>query len=174
MRKSLLILLLGVLALLIPGTVLRTVFPELVAPNLMIVLLVWLAFHEISPGGAVLAFLLGLELDFCSGMLLGPWAGAYVIVFGLLVLCSRRIFIESAAVVFLSAFSASLLSALLYHVMLVLVYGAARLELSALSTAVIEAGLSAFLAPLLFHLARRSSPRQESEGGVRRVQILRG
>lgn len=173
MRRRLLILVLGVLALLISGTAFRSMAPQLVAPNLMALLLVWVAFHDVSSSGALLAFLLGLELDFSSGMLLGPWAGAYVIIFGLLVLGSRRIFIESGLVVCLAVFSAVLLSTLLYHVTLVLVYGTARFELGVVSTALIEAGLSAALAPLLFYAARRAAPRREIEGAARRVQLLR-
>ena len=171
MRKAAFILLLGVLALLIPGTVLRTVFPQLVAPNLLAVLLVWVAFHEVSALGALLAFLLGLELDFCSGTLLGPWAGAYAAVFGLLVLSSKRIFIESPSVVFIAVFAAVLLSSGIYHVMLVLIYGAARLEVfGALTTALLEAGASAILAPILFHFVPRRSP---PENGLYR-HTLRG
>ena len=174
MRKFLLILLLGVLALLIPGTVFRTVFPQLTAPNLLVVLLVYLAFYEASAVGALLAFLLGLQLDFCSGTLLGPWAGSYVIVFALLVLCSRRIFIESGLVVCLAVGIAALMTAFAYHVMLVLVYGMARVESAAISTALVEAGLSALLAPFLFFAVRWALPRQDLDSGMRRTQMLRG
>lgn len=160
MRSAFTILLLGVLALLIPSTVFRTTLPQAVAPNLLVILLVWVAFQRATAAGALLSFLLGLELDFCSGILLGPWAGAYVAVFGLLVLCSRRIFIESALVVFLAVFAAALVSAALYQIMLVLVYGSARLELAAaLRTGVLEAAMSAAPAPLLFRLIGRGGGR---------------
>ena len=57
--------------------------------------LVYLAFYEVSTFGAALAFLLGLQLDVSSAKLLGPWAGSFVLVYGFLGPLSQRIFIDT-------------------------------------------------------------------------------
>ena len=106
-RKMVLVLVLGLLAMLIPGTLIKSLAPSLAAPNLLLILMVYLSFYDGEPGDALLAFLLGLELDLDSLDLLGPWAGAYVLVFGVLVLLSQRIFIESAVVVLVTVFCAA-------------------------------------------------------------------
>ena len=62
-RRSVLVLILGLIAIFIQGTVLREVGPSWVVPNLLVILVVFLGFFEASFRGATLAFLLGLELD---------------------------------------------------------------------------------------------------------------
>ncbi|NLF25230.1 MAG: rod shape-determining protein MreD [Deltaproteobacteria bacterium] len=155
MRKGILVLLLGLLALLIPGTLIKSVNPALIVPNFLLILLVFLAFYRGEPGDAVLAFLLGLEQDLGSLNLLGPWAGAYIVVFGVLALLSRRIFIESRLVIFVTVYAATLAADFLYLGMLALVYEAEVVSSASLSTALWEGFLSALFAPLLFPLLRR-------------------
>ncbi len=172
MRKFAVILLLGALALIIPGTVLRTLAPDIITPNFIVALLVFVAFYENNPLGALSAFCLGLEMDICSGVLLGPWAASFIVVFSLLVACSRRIFIQSGLVVFLSVGLATVLSTLLFYLMLLFVYGRFSFGSDAIGTLLIEAALSAVLGPMLFSGFKRVVPGHLVERGVRGVQVL--
>jgi rod shape-determining protein MreD len=91
-------LLLGVLSLLIQGVLLHLGLPEYLVPQLVVLLVVFLAFYEASVAGSFLAFVLGLLLDLSSAEALGPWAGACVTVFGIFALLSQRLFIDSPLV----------------------------------------------------------------------------
>jgi rod shape-determining protein MreD len=166
-RKLFLILALGVVALLIPGTVLKSINPALVAPNFILILLVYLAFYEGRPSDAFLAFLLGLELDLGSLTLLGPWAGSYVIVFAVLVVFSQRIYIESRLVVFIVVFLAVVVGDFLYLGLLSLVYSARPMNGGALVTVLLEGVFSAFFGALLFPPLGRLLGRPEREGAPR-------
>ena len=173
-RKFTLILLLGLIALLIPGTIFKTLLPQFIAPNLLVILLVYLAFYEGNALGAVVAFCLGLQLDLCSGLLIGPWGGGYVAVFCFLVLCSQRIFIESPLVVSIACGCASFLTAGLYQAMLIFVYGEGRFAGEVVRTALMEAGFTAVVAPFFFYCLHRLPLGFElRQDGGRRVQVMR-
>lgn len=113
-RRILLTLVFGLLSILIQGTLIKALFPGAVVPGLLLVLVVFLAFYETSVLGVLLAFLLGIEYDLCSGLVIGPWAGAFVVVFGVVASLSQRIFVESPAAVMVTVFLSSLLSNLVY------------------------------------------------------------
>lgn len=113
-RVTIITLLLGLVSVLVQGTLLKALFPAMVVPGLALVLVVFLAFHQTSIFGAFLAFLLGLELDLCSGLLLGPWSGAFVATYGIVALLSPRIFVESPAAVMVTVFVSSIISNLAY------------------------------------------------------------
>ncbi len=94
-QKIILVVILGVLSIFLQGTFLRSLLPSPYVPNIVIVIVVFLAFHEVSYLGVVLAFILGLLLDLSSATLLGPWAGAFTALFAILGSLSRRVFVES-------------------------------------------------------------------------------
>jgi cell shape-determining protein MreD len=73
-------------------------------PQGLLVCVVFLGFYECSIGGAVCTFLLGLLLDMSSGIILGPWAGAYTISYFVLVIISQRLFVESIMVAITTVF----------------------------------------------------------------------
>lgn len=172
MKKSSFILFLGMLAILIPGTILKMIAPGMVVPNLLAVVLVYLAFYEPNVRGAILAFALGFELDLCSGVLLGPWAGAYVLVFALLVLSSQRVFIESAFVIVIGVFIASFLTVSLHHLILALVHDEINYEWSILFDTILEAALGAIIAPFLFYFFRRKIA-NKTLVGISKYQIVK-
>jgi len=100
--------------LLLQTTVLRFVLPDLFVPNLLVILVVYLSFYRATPFAAVLAFILGLVLDFSSGLVLGPWAASFVIVFCILAILSDRIFVESKLAALLMVFLAAIAADVLY------------------------------------------------------------
>lgn len=108
MKQACLVLLCGLTAALMQGALLYIGLPSFLLPQLVLILVVYLGFHEVSFLGACSAFALGLLMDFASAVLVGPWAGAFVAVYGALSVGSQRLFVESAIVMIVTAFCASL------------------------------------------------------------------
>ena len=95
MKKFVGLSLLGIVCCALQGSLLHIGLPVSLVPQLVVVLVVSLAFSEVSVFGCVMTFVLGLLMDFSSAMLVGPWAGALVVVYGVLAVLSHRLFIES-------------------------------------------------------------------------------
>jgi rod shape-determining protein MreD len=72
--------------------------PAWLMPQGLLVCAVFLAFYEFSVRAACAAFCIGLLLDMSSAVLLGPWAGAYVLVYLCVAFLSQRLFVESRVV----------------------------------------------------------------------------
>ena len=96
---------LGLVAIFLQGTLLRTILPDFLVPNLVLSITIFLAFYDNSPFGAVLVFLLGIEFDLYSGnpILIGPTAGSLVLIYGALSSISQRIYVESGFAVLVIA-----------------------------------------------------------------------
>lgn len=99
------------------GTLLKQLFPLGAGPDLVLTLVVFIAFFQASMRGAALVFILGLLVDLSSATIIGPRAGAYIFVFGFLSSLSQRLFIESSFAVLGSTFAASLVAQFVYVVM---------------------------------------------------------
>lgn len=168
-RRPLLVLLFGLIFVLLQGMFRHLVGEGVPVPNLVLLLVVFLALHEGSLAGAVLAFLLGLELDLASGVLVGPWAGACVASFGVLASVSQRIFIDSRFVAVLAAFACSIISSVLY-LFVVFEFKPAVFTLAPFS--LLEAMLNAALAPLCFGLFRVVLVRRERIGAAGRLRSV--
>lgn len=101
--RSLCVLAIGLLLVIAQSLLHRVGIPEWLLPQGLIACVVYLAFFESSVAGALLAFACGLLLDLTTATVLGPWAGAYVLVYALLSFMSPRLFVESAVVTMLVA-----------------------------------------------------------------------
>jgi rod shape-determining protein MreD len=117
MKRFLLILVLGLIGTLFQGALMRVGLPPFLVPQFLLLLVVFLAFSEVSVFGCMMAFVLGLLMDFSSAMLVGPWGGAFVAVYGFLAVLSHRLLIESTIaamiITFVSVVGASLIFSLL-------------------------------------------------------------
>ena len=71
---------------------LKLVSPNIIVPNFILIMVICLGFNLVTPGAATLAFSLGLVFDLYSGVLLGPWAGTFVLVYVILSLLSQRLY----------------------------------------------------------------------------------
>jgi rod shape-determining protein MreD len=148
-----LILALGLIGIFLQGAVLAGIIPSrFFIPNLLLTLVVFLGFYEVSVLGAVLSFLLGLELDIFSGNLVGPWAGAFTVIFGFLALFAQRVFVESGFAVMLVIFVTSLASQL---VLVVFIYEFRPIGGMGFILAFGEAFVTALVSYPLFSLYRR-------------------
>ena len=157
-KRCILVLLLGLLAIFVQSTLLKAILPQMVIPNFLLILLVFLAFYETSLAGVITAFLLGLEFDLHGGILLGPWAGSFVAVYCALASLSQRIFVDSALAAFTVVLFSSFLSSFIF---VVLVFEFQPVQLGLMYTAFIEALLNGFLAPPLMALLRKYMTRRE-------------
>ena len=84
--------------------------PAWATPQGLLVCVVFLAFYEFSIAGVFLAFVLGLLLDMSSGIALGPWAGAYTLIYAVFAFLSQRLFVESRVVAMVVVAGATLLA----------------------------------------------------------------
>jgi rod shape-determining protein MreD len=169
-NKTIIVLILGLVAVFIQGTLLKSIVPETVIPDLSLILVVYLAFYDSTALGAVLSFLLGLEFDLFSEVLIGPRAGSYVVVYGILASLSQRIFVESPFAAFVSVFMSSLLNSVVY---LLLISGFKTTDPHIISVSLVEGVITAFLGPFFLRflkmlLYKRS---QSLTGGFKAVQV---
>ncbi len=160
MTRALLFCVLGLAAVLIQGVLLRFGLPDALLPQLVLIIVIYLGFNEISVLGTFVAFVLGLFLDFSSALLLGPWAGAFVTVYGAMAVLSSRLFIESPLVAAVIALLASVGANVIY---MLLGYEYRTLAWEDLSRIIGQALCTAILAPVVLgvlarRLKRRTSP----------------
>ncbi|MDZ4784536.1 MAG: rod shape-determining protein MreD [bacterium] len=86
----------GLIGLIIQGSILKVILPFGAIPNLILILVVYLGFFRQKNDAALFAFFLGLEYDlFGSHLLLGPNASAAVLVYFLVTSFSKRLFVDS-------------------------------------------------------------------------------
>lgn len=120
-------------------------------PQVIVILLVYLAFdfREVSDFG--LAFFIGLSLDFLSGTLLGPWAAAAVAVYAICALLSRSVYADNKLLVALLCFCVVIVAVIVNQL---LVAHAPQMQISSwnvlMSTTLKEALLTAVLSPIFF------------------------
>jgi len=153
-----LIFLMALGAIFLQGTLLRTFLPPIIIPNLMFILLIFLSFYAVSVSGALLVFLLGLMLDLFSGVLLGPWAASFMVVFIIISLLSQRLFVETFIASCLAVFVGSLICSLAYKT---ITYGL-MFDGNSFVFFLVEAFVTAVFAPFVFHGLRAVLLRRES------------
>lgn len=170
-KRLLLLLLLSTIVLWLQGNLFRSLLPfESFTPNLTVVLIAFLGFYDVTVLGACFAFLLGLQLDLFSGIRIGPWAGAYVALYGMIACFGQRMFIESRVAVIFSVFVASLGANALYLSVL------AELKASVwsvLGEVLLDAACAALCAPLIFFVLKRLFTRTGSSA-IQGKRVLQG
>ncbi len=114
MRRAVQILVGGLVCAMLQGALLYVGVPSYLLPQFTIIFIVYLAFHQSGIGGAFEAFGLGLLMDFASAVLVGPWAGAFVSVYGAVALASPRMFVESGLVIAVTTFLSVVAADLVY------------------------------------------------------------
>lgn len=164
-QRMLVVLLMGLAAIALQGTLLKSLLPEYLMPNLILIIVVFLGLHEVSIFGLLLVFALGLLLDLSSGVLLGPWSGAFVVVFLLLALLAQHIFLDSLLTIVLGVFFASLVSDVIY---LILIYKFQPATQQVASSSLLGALTTVLAGPPLFGALRRLIPDRSHSGSTLR------
>ena len=170
LKRFALILLLGLVAVWIQGTVLRSFFsPQGVVPNLLLILVVFLGFYEVSVFGAILAFAIGLEFDLFSGVRLGPWAGTLVFLYGSLACFAQRIFVDSSLSSMVAVFFSSIVGSGMY---LLFMYGSHPSAGDMIWTLLLEALFTAVCAPFIFAFLKKTVYKREPVSGRMSGQLM--
>ena len=152
-RKIVTVLVAVMIGVFIQSSLLGAFLPKMLVPNFVLIVGVFLAFFESTVFGAFLAFLAGLTFDLYSGILLGPWAGSLAVVFGMLTLLSRRMFVDSPFTAFASVFISALAGNIVY---LLLLTRFSPLGGDVFSLAlIVNSFMTALVAPPCFSLLRR-------------------
>jgi len=134
-----------------------TVFPSIpalpVAPDLMLVLAVYLGVFHRNLGGALGAFLLGYFMDAFSGVRLGVNAFAFTLVFAGVQLVARSIWVQGSVPVMAVVFVAGAVRGLVMMAILTLA-GGTPLWHDVLWYTVIEPIAAALVAPAVFAMVQ--------------------
>ena len=146
-------LLVGLSLLIFQGLLFHLRLPSWLMPQGLLVCVVFLGFYECSIAGAVCAFLLGLMLDMSSGIVLGPWAGAYTALYLALTFLSQRLFVESIMVAMSTAALSNVFAGGLF---LVLAFENQVLSFDDVLTLLGQGIASAFVVPLVFAVLGRA------------------
>jgi len=142
----------GVLGLTVQSTVFRDNFPNLFAPDFILLLVLCLATRFNNTAGVFISFGLGLLADFASGQFLGPFAAGSVVAYSSLVYLSDKVFAEKGLALCFLAFFASILSSFTSLVVISSYRGLDLLSWATVSSILGEAILTGLLAPIVFRL----------------------
>lgn len=152
LKLSLILLVVSFIGLALQATVVHTVMPRSIAPDILVIVAVYLGLMLPRPQGVLLAFVLGLCGDFASGQFLGPQAGGLVVAFAVTVLGSGKLFAENSLALGLLTLVASVGKSAFLLGMLAIYLGSSHFGLSSLQSMLVEAVLSAIFAPLVFRV----------------------
>src|SRR5262249_36861487 len=150
-RRSLAIALAGIASMLLQTAVFPVLLPSSLAPNLLLVLVVYLGVHQFGAPGAIGAFLLGYFLDTFSGTLLGLHAFAFAAVYLGVHQVARVLWTEAGLPAVLIVFVAACAYAFLVFAITSLAAAAGRAAWAhGLRHAVLDTLVAAAVAPLVF------------------------
>jgi rod shape-determining protein MreD len=158
MRPLLVFAVAGVVAVVIQTTLVQRL-GFVPAPDLIVVLCVYLGLHYHSAGGAIGAFLLGYLLDTFSGAVPGLYCLTMTLVFGMVYLVSKRLWMENP----MTNIAAVALGSVVKIVTVVLYFAVASPRavdwIFVLRTLTVEALLALICAPLVFSSLGHYLPR---------------
>jgi rod shape-determining protein MreD len=150
-RRTLAIAIAGIASMLLQTTVFPVLLPASLAPNLLLVLVVYLGVHQFGAPGAIGAFLLGYFLDTFSGTLLGLHAFAFTAVYLGVHQIARVLWTDAGLPAVLIVFVAACAYAFLVFAITSLAAAAGRAAWSlGLRHAVLDAVVAAAVTPLVF------------------------
>jgi len=111
LRMYVVILVIVPMMAVIQAAIIQPIFSFLPNINMVLPLVIAIATVSPTPFGACAAFFAGFLADVAVGLVLGPQAGAAVVVWLLIALLSNRVFIESKlTLIFLALFTATVFS----------------------------------------------------------------
>lgn len=150
MRATALFATIAVVALLLQTTVLPLAAVGRATPDLLLIICVYLGLHQHSVAGAVGAFFLGYLQDTFSGSVVGLNAFGMCLVFTVVYLTSRRLWVDNAISKIVVVFLASLVKTMAILTLVAFFMSVEGLWQTILGYLLIEAGLAAVLSPAVF------------------------
>lgn len=154
----------------IQATLLHSVLPDLVAPDLLMILSVFLGLRARNASGAVGAFIIGLGADFATAKFLGPSAAGSVVAFATTVFVANHFFSEKWFTVSMMALLASFAKNLTQALVLFAFTDINHFQWQFLPTAILESVLTAACAPIVIKLL---APRYQSTASYSARSSLR-
>jgi len=162
-RPALLFGVIAVTALLLQTTVLPLAAVGRATPDLLLIICVYLGLHQHTVGGAVGAFVLGYLQDTFSGSVAGLNAFGMCLVFTVVYLTSRRLWVDNAVSKVAVVFLASLLKTAAILALVALFMSVDGLGRTIVSYLLAEAVLAAVLSPAIFAVLAQTQRMQEAE-----------
>ena len=150
MRAAFLFTVFAITALLVQTTMLPFTSIGRATPDLLLIMCVYLGLHQHSVGGAVGAFLLGYLQDTFSGSVVGLNAFGMCLVFIVVYLTSRRLWVDNTISKFVVVFLASVLKSTALLSLAALFTSVEGVWRTVLRYLLFEAVLAALLSPAIF------------------------
>jgi len=150
-------------ALLLQTTVLPLAAIGRATPDLLLIMCVYLGLHQHTVGGALGAFSLGYLQDAFSGSVAGLNAFGMCLVFTVVYLTSRRLWVDNTISKIAVVFLASVLKTVAILVLVALFLSIEGLGRTMLSYLLIEAVLAALLSPAVFALLAHTQLQEAEE-----------
>jgi rod shape-determining protein MreD len=150
-------------ALLLQTTVLPRAAIGRATPDLLLIMCVYLGLHQHTVGGAIGAFSLGYLQDAFSGSVAGLNAFGMCLVFTVVYLTSRRLWVDNTISKVAVVFLASVLKTVAILVLVALFLSIEGLWRTMLSYLLIEALLAALLSPAVFALLAHTQLQEADE-----------
>jgi rod shape-determining protein MreD len=154
-RSIALFTLIALLAVVLQTSVLPVVRVGRETPDLLLIICVYLGLHQHSMFGAVGAFLLGYLQDAFSGGVIGLNAFGMCLVFTVVYLTSRRLWVDNAVSKIVVVFLASMVKTAAI-LALVAMFISVELWRPILSYLLVDAALAAFISPAVFAVLSRT------------------
>jgi rod shape-determining protein MreD len=155
MKLSLLFFGIGIVLLLLQSTFLHLLPLGPIVPDLILVLCVYWGLYHPSVGAVLGSFMLGYSVDVVSSKILGVNAFAMSLVFLIVYLSSRSIWLHHPVVSSLVVLLASLVKGAALVLVSAIFLSVDGFWLGALRYILLEALVAAILAPFVFNLLRR-------------------
>ena len=153
MTKTILIFAFAALfGLVIQATVVHSLYPAAVAPDFILILVVFLGLQFGNVFGLIGAFLLGVAADFASGKFLCPHAAGCIVAFLSVILISRKVYADHFVTVMFLTFFVSIAKGLTYMVMLMVYVRADLFNFEIGKIVLFESMISAVVAPVVMFL----------------------
>jgi len=150
MRSSLTLFLAATGAVILQAAILPLLPFGTVAPDILLVLAVYLGLHQKTVAGAIAAFLLGSVEDSLAGSMAGLNSFAMCLVFLFVYLTSRRLWVENVVSEVVVVFVASVVKISVAASLLAVFVPADGLWSASFRGLVFRSALAAFAAPFLF------------------------
>lgn len=163
LRSSLVFGAIAAAALLLQTTVLPVAPLGRATPDLLLIICVYLGLHQHTVGGAFGAFSLGYLQDAFSGSAAGLNAFGMSLVFTIVYLTSRRLWVDNTISKVAVVFLASLVKTCAILALVAIFLSADGLWRTVLRYLLVEAVLAAVLSPGVFALLARTQQLQEAE-----------
>lgn len=150
MRSAVLLTTIVIAALLLQTTLLPFTSIGRATPDLLLIICVYLGLHQHTVAGAVGAFALGYLQDTFSGTVVGLNAFGMSLVFTVVYLTSRRLWVDNAVSKIVVVFLASVLKTAVILALIAVFLSVGNLWQTVAQYLLIEAALAAVLSPAVF------------------------